>query len=110
VADTFAHAIVGILDLIEERSQTGPPEARDALRGILREVAPDRLLAPQPPVGAVLEHDSPNGKRLIVRFRSGYRQIVLNGPGAGLGPELSWRHVSKFPGLTRLVPDTTAAP
>jgi hypothetical protein len=93
------------LDLIQERMDSGSPEVQAALRSILREVAPDRLLPPQPPVGAVLEYDGPSGRQLLQRTRKGYRHLSVE-PYAP-NPELDWRYVSKLPGLTQLVRATT---
>jgi hypothetical protein len=94
-----------ILDTLQARTETGPAEVRAAFRGVLREVAPDRLLPPQAPAGSVFQYDgaNPGEKKLLIRTPRGYRHI--GGNDAGANPVLDWRYVSKLPGLVQLVPD-----
>ncbi|MGK5677592.1 hypothetical protein [Actinoplanes sp. URMC 104] len=92
---------------LEEKLHGGTAAERETARGILRKVAPERLLPAEPPVGAVLECDAGGGRELIVRGRNGYRRIELvatNMPN----PLLSWGYVHKLPGLVRLVPEQPA--
>jgi hypothetical protein len=100
MADDYADTI---LNLIERRSQTGTPEQKAVLRSVLREVAPDRLLPPQPSIGTVLQYDAESGPVLLQRGVDGYRRI--SDTPTTPNPALDWRYVSKLPGLTRLVPD-----
>jgi len=99
-----------ILDTLQERSKTGSAETQAALRAVLREVAPERLLPPEPPVGSVLRYDGSEdeGKVLLVRDRDGYRRVAVNGASISPNPALDWRYVHKLPGLVRLVEDLSS--